>query len=88
MSRSSDPAQGVEMNDEGDASGDSLVEIFQRFDTNGDGLIGEAEFGELLEDLDWDSSAEVRALEFAAIDRDADGLVGFEEFADWWLDRN
>ena len=88
ITRSNDPVQGIQMNDEGDVSRDRLVEIFGRFDTNGDGLIGEAEFGEMLEDLDWDSSVEVRALEFAAIDSDADGLVGFEEFADWWLDRN
>lgn len=62
--------------------------VFQRFDANGDGLIDEAEFAEMLTSLGWDSPEELRSLEFAAIDTDADGLVGFDEFSNWWLDRN
>ncbi len=67
---------------------DELFRLFERFDTNGDGLIDEAEFGEILASLGWDSPVELRSLEFAAIDSNADGLLEFQEFADWWLDQN
>jgi len=67
---------------------ESLLQLFKGFDTNDDGLIDEEEFGQMLEGLGWDSPAETRSLEFAAIDRDSDGLVRFQEFADWWLDQD
>ena len=67
---------------------DELLRVFERFDANGDGLIDEEEFGEMLTSLGWDSPAELRSLEFAAIDSNADGLAEFGEFANWWLDRN
>jgi len=67
---------------------DRLRRIFERFDTNRDGRIGEQEFGAILDRLGWDSPPEVRSLEFAAIDSNSDGLVEFQEFADWWLDQN
>ena len=66
---------------------EKLVKLFRRFDANGDGMIDEDEFGQMLADLHWDSPPEMRSLEFALIDQDADGLVGFQEFADWWLDQ-
>ena len=62
--------------------------LFERFDATGDGLIDEKEFGQILDELGWDSPAEVRSLEFAAVDDNADGLVDFEEFAAWWHDQN
>ena len=70
------------------ATRDALVSIFARFDKNKDGAIDEDEFGEVLESLGWNSPAEVRSLEFAAIDGNSDGLVEFSEFSEWWLDRN
>ncbi len=68
-------------------SSDRVLDLFQRFDANGDGFIDEDEFGEILKSLGWDSSAEVRSLEFALIDQNSDGLVDFQEFADWWRDQ-
>lgn len=65
---------------------DHLVRLFKRFDIDGNGLIDEQEFGNMLEALGWDSPVEMRSLEFAAIDSDADGFVRLQEFADWWLD--
>ena len=65
---------------------DALLSIFKRFDTDGDGLISEAEFRGILEALGSYSSDEVLALEFAAIDADADQMVDFGEFMAWWLD--
>ena len=66
---------------------DGLRRVFERFDSNGDGLIDETEFGHLLAGLGWHSEEEVRSLEFAAIDQNSDGLVEFAEFVDWWQDR-
>jgi len=65
---------------------DALFHLFSRFDTNGDGLVDEDEFREILRSLGGTSSDEVLSLEFAAIDTDTDGVVGFQEFMDWWLD--
>jgi Ca2+-binding EF-hand superfamily protein len=70
------------------AANNELRILFERFDANGDGLLDEREFGELLNELGWDSPAEVRSLEFAAIDNNLDGLVEFDEFSDWWHDQN
>jgi calmodulin len=70
------------------ATRNELVRVFARFDRNDDGAIDEDEFGEMLASLGWDSAAEVRSLEFAAIDGNSDGLVEFSEFSEWWLDRN
>ena len=64
-----------------------LLRLFKSFDMDRDGSIDEAEFGEMLERLGWDSPVETRSLEFAAIDLNSDSLVEFQEFADWWLDQ-
>ena len=64
---------------------DALFSIFKRFDTDGDGLISEAEFRGILEALGSHSSDEVLALEFAAIDANGDQMVDFDEFMAWWL---
>ncbi len=76
------------MTDSGTGPEKRLQRIFERFDRNGDGRIDEAEFGAILDDLRWESPAEIRSLEFAAIDGNEDGLVEFDEFARWWLDQN
>ena len=67
---------------------DTLFRLFESIDTNKDGLLNEKEFSQILELLGWDSPAELRSLEFAAVDINEDGLVEFEEFAAWWLDQN
>ena len=76
------------MEDDTTGQGDSLLPLFERFDTDKDGLIDEKEFGEILDSLGWSSPTEVRSLEFAAIDSNSDGLVEYQEFADWWLDHD
>ena len=70
----------------GQRSGYSAPTVYHYF-TDKDGLIDETEFGGMLDDLGWESPAETRSLEFAAIDGDLDGQVDFQEFADWWLDQ-
>jgi calcium-binding protein CML len=72
----------------GTGAEERLQRVFQRFDRNGDGRIDESEFDAILDHLRWDSPAEIRSLEFAAIDGNGDGLVELEEFARWWLDQN
>lgn len=76
------------MEQDGNGPNVELYVLFKRFDTNKDGLIDETEFGQILEELGWDSPPELRSLEFAAIDPDGDGLLEFQDFADWWLDQN
>jgi calcium-binding protein CML len=63
-----------------------LIRLFNRFDSNGNGYIEEAEFHKILDSLGYDENKEVRSLEFAAIDDDEDGKVRFQEFSDWWMD--
>ncbi|MDX1481806.1 MAG: EF-hand domain-containing protein [Woeseiaceae bacterium] len=65
-----------------------LRSVFRQFDANGDGLINESEFNEMLVRLGWVSTVEVLSLEFSAIDGNDDGKVEYREFADWWQDRN
>jgi len=76
------------MKKSGAGQDDKLLRLFESMDTNKDGMLNENEFSQILELLGWDSPAELRSLEFAAVDVNADGLVEFEEFADWWLDQN
>jgi calmodulin len=87
-SRSGTAEAGKTVEDRDTAAQNELRPLFARFDANGDGLIDEQEFGQLLQELGWDSPAEVRSLEFAAVDDNADGLVDFDEFAAWWHDQN
>ena len=65
---------------------DALLRLFTRFDTDGDGLVDESEFRQILQTLGGDSSDEVLSLEFAVIDTNSDGMVEFQECIEWWLD--
>jgi calmodulin len=65
---------------------DRLKKLFDRFDSNCDGLVDEDEFREVLRSLGETPTDELLSLEFAAIDANADGKVEFEEFKEWWLD--
>ncbi len=67
---------------------DFLLRVFTRFDSDGNGLVDEAEFCQILRSLGDEPTAEVLSLEFALIDANGDGRVEFEEFAAWWLDYN
>lgn len=62
-----------------------LLELFERFDANGDGLVDKTEFRRILHVLGDEPSDEVLSLEFTTIDSNGDGMVDFEEFRQWWL---
>lgn len=74
------------MNNTNEAMRAELLELFERYDVDGNGLIDETEFGRLLRALGEDTPPETLSLQFAAIDTDGDGAVRFAEFVAWWLD--
>lgn len=57
---------------------------FLHADTNGDRRINQAEFREVLANLEADMSEEEMQLGFDLIDSDDDGYIDFEEFLTWW----
>ncbi len=74
------------MTDSLEEQNEALLNLFSRFDTDGDRLIDEGEFLEVLRTLGENPSDKVLSLEFAVIDTDSDGMVTFREFKEWWLD--
>ena len=68
------------------ASHEFLLDLFDQYDTNDDGLIDRNEFRRILRVLGDEPTEEVLLLEFTAIDSNGDGMVDFEEFRRWWFD--
>lgn len=65
-------------------STDPLKDRFDGVDSDANGAIDEAEFGQLLDALGAGySAAQVRAA-FTDIDRDSSGSIELEEFRKWW----
>jgi calcium-binding protein CML len=63
---------------------EKLQKMFAVFDTNGDGRIDRAEFGELLLELGATLTANEADAAFADIDRDGSGAIDVDELATWW----
>lgn len=63
-----------------------LLELFGRFDSDGNGLIDRIEFQKILMALGERSSEQAVTEQFIAVDKDGDGSVQLEEFIAWWLD--
>lgn len=57
---------------------------FNEFDLNGDGLLDQGEFCELLGSLGVSASPELIVVAFGAIDLNDDGRIDFSEFSRWW----
>jgi Ca2+-binding EF-hand superfamily protein len=67
-----------------DARQKKLSQVFSQLDTNADGRIDRAEFGELLATLGSSLSAAEADAAFADIDRNGNGSIDVEELALWW----
>lgn len=65
-------------------SDDSLRSEFQRFDSDGNGYIDEAEFGALARALGANLSPTEVAVAFLAMDSNGNRRIEFGEFAAWW----
>ncbi len=65
-------------------SDDSLRSEFQRFDSDGNGFIDEAELGALVQSLGANLSHTEVAVAFLAIDVNGNRRIEFGEFAAWW----
>lgn len=66
---------------------DELREIFDHFDTDGNGVIDREEFKRLLRSMDGDMPDEVIAEGLSALDGDANGVIDWDEFVEWWAAR-
>jgi calcium-binding protein CML len=64
-----------------------LRESFRYNDADKDGLIEFAEFLEMLEQLEAETSADEARIGFDEIDTDGNGAINFSEFVDWWRGR-
>ena len=66
------------------ASVRELRAAFAVADSNRDGRIDFAEFGQLLRDLEGDMSNQELMVGFREVDTDRDGLIDAREFIEWW----
>jgi Ca2+-binding EF-hand superfamily protein len=62
-----------------------LLEDFEYFDEDQDGLMQFAEFESFMDGNGADMTLEQCRIGFAEIDTDRDGAIEFEEFLEWWL---
>lgn len=70
-----------------DIDEEELRETFDYFDRDNNNRIDAAEFGELLDALGADMSAEEKAIGFGAIDTNHNGCIEYDEFRRWWGER-
>ena len=68
-------------------SSDPLRDRFEGVDSDGNGVIDEAEFGTLLQALGAGYSDSQIHAAFTDIDRDSNGKIELEEFRAWWTSR-
>lgn len=66
---------------------EELREIFSHFDTDSNGVIDRAEFGNLMRALDEQIPEKEIELGLGVLDENRNGLIEFDEFARWWTDR-
>jgi len=65
-------------------AGETLREVFKRFDLNGDGTISRAELWSVLTSIDADMWTDARIDQlFQSFDASKDSLIQFDEFCEW-----
>ena len=68
-------------------SDDELRESFDFFDTDNNGVIDRAEFGQLLDAIGAGMSTVEADIGFNEIDTNSNGVIEFDEFRAWWRDQ-
>ena len=63
----------------------AMRRAFEHYDVDGDGIIDEGEFRDLLLDMQVDATKQTIADALAAVDVNGNGLIEFAEFSAWWL---
>jgi len=61
-------------------------EIFDHFDTNGNGIIEASEFNNLVSALDAQMDPDAIRLGLSIVDADGNGTVEWDEFLGWWAE--
>lgn len=61
-----------------------LIEDFEYFDLDGDGLMLFDEFEQFMDGIGAGMTSEECRIGFSEIDSDRDGAIEFEEFLAWW----
>ena len=61
-----------------------LLEDFEYFDGDGDGLMRFDEFEQFMDGIGADMTGDECRNGFLEIDSDRDGTIEFEEFLEWW----
>ncbi len=67
--------------------GDELRAVFDRYDTDGNGVIDRNEFRALVESLDPGFTEEDVLMGLKVLDANENGVIDWEEFAGWWGSR-
>jgi len=61
-------------------------EIFDHFDTNGNGIIEASEFNDLIQALDAEMDEDAIRVGLSIVDADGNGTVEWDEFLGWWAE--
>lgn len=64
-----------------------IREIFDHFDSDGNGVVDAAEFARLCRILDPEFDEGEIAVGLSIVDHNGNGQIEFEEFVDWWTSR-
>ncbi|KAI8903003.1 hypothetical protein BC833DRAFT_571538 [Globomyces pollinis-pini] len=61
-----------------------ILQLFEKYDVNGDGSISHKEFKQLCFDMGYHLTDEELLLDMALLDTNGDGGIEFKEFSQWW----
>jgi Ca2+-binding EF-hand superfamily protein len=67
---------------------EDMLEYFNNFDTNNNGVLEFSEFAELIKSLGLNLSDEQLQEGFNKVDTGNNNMINFEEFMVWWGEQN